>query len=331
MATCQIDRIVFTGDCLRSQLGEPNQWANVLWLQQLLEKKLRDLTGLPSAALLPAPADCWKALGKPPSILNWSLCFWDRACDDLCEHLRTHFDGALVVAIELSPLLQHALDRMMVPWIDVGVSPLRFMPDFPLTFRFSDSLNRPQGFDLSAAELDDGIQHVRNFYPATFLPGTVFFAQTSGDRTLIGRQGFFDVGQVTPMLEDLPRPLWVQPHPLEPLNPLIRTLLDAGARLLPISTYAALVSEMTVASIASSVVVEAAHFGRPTRVLHPDVLNRNATGLTTLNGYRHSSFWSQALSMFGLTDSDFAEPFESDRLRSALGYYGLSPDVYRHE
>lgn len=320
-----LNRIVFTGDCLRSETGEPNQWANVVWLKNLLGTNLGALTGLRLEALLPPPVDAWRALGEKPSLERWARTFWQAADDRLCDYLRPFYDGALVVAIELSPFLEAALDRLGIPWVEVGVSPLRFLPDFALFFRFSAGLRVPERFRLTDDEVQAAVAKVKTFYGIAPVQGTVFFAQTPHDRTQITRTGFVDAPD---FVDNLPGPLWVKPHPLSPDNPIIERALKRGARLLDHNTYATLSGPVTVASISSSVVVEAVAFGRNTIVAHSEVLDRNLAGLTTMNGYRHSDFWREALIPLPLTDATFGDPFVPNALRAALHAYGLDMAIY---
>lgn len=320
-----LKRIVITGDWLRTESGEPNQWANVLWLNELLGKRLGAITGLPVEAVLPSPAECWNVLGEPPSLESWSRLFWSRAPDALCQHILTYFEDALVVAIELSPILEDGLNRVNLPWIEVGVSPLRFLADFAVFFRFSRGLVPPERFRLGNAEIAAAVDHVRSFYGVAPVQGTVFFAQTRNDRTQIGSSGFVDAEQ---FVERLELPLWIKPHPLDPENPTIEKAVRRGARILQHNTYATLSADVTVATVSSSVAVEARCFGRAPLVFNPAVLERNTAGLTTLNGFRNSEFWREALAGIHLTNSRFDDPFVPNRLRSKLGAYGLDLKVY---
>lgn len=319
-------RIVFSGDCLRTESGGPNQLTNVIWLKDFLGPRLEAMLGVPSEATLPFPAEVWSILGHPPSMDSWAKLFWSKSTGGLRDFLRPLFEGALVVAFELSPLLEDTLNALDVPWIEVCISPLRFLPDYVISFRFAPGLNTPEQFRLTDTEVQRAVARVREYYGAPPpLKGTVFFAQTLNDRTQIGQHGFVgDAG----LVEGLPKPLWVKPHPLCSDNPVVARLLHRGARLLEHNTYAALSADITVASIASSVVVEAEAFGRKTVVAHPDVLLRNASGLSTLDGHNHSSFWREVLSNFQLTDATFVEPFIPNALRSKFGAYGLDMAVY---
>ena len=320
-----MNRIVFTGDCLRSETGVPLQWGNVVWLKNLLGANLGALTGLPFEAVIPPPVDAWHEMGGVPSLEAWARTFWKTADDRLCDYLRPFYEGSLVIAIELSPLLESALDRLGVPWVEVGVSPFRFLPDFALFFRFSAGLQVPERFRITAFEIQAAVAKVRAFYGTAPVEGTVFFAQTPHDRTQITRSGFVDA---LDFVDNLPGPLWVKPHPLSPDNPIIQRALNRGGRLLEHNTYATLSAPVTVASISSSVVVEGAAFGRQTIVAHSEVLDRNLASLTTLNGYRHSDFWREALAPLPLTDATFDEPFVPNALRAGLHAYALDMTIY---
>jgi hypothetical protein len=174
-----------------------------------------------------------------------------------------------------------------MPWVDIGVSPLRFLPDFAITFRFSERLGRPLQFQISAGEIESAVAHIKSFYPATNVEGTVFFGQTPHDRTQIGRRGFVSADD---FIDRVPAPLLIKPHPLAPDAPIIQRALKRGASLVDENTYALLRSEgVAVATLSSSVGVEAKAFARPASILHSEVLDRNQSGITVLSPFSSMS------------------------------------------
>ena len=142
-----------TGDVFRTACGDPNQLPNVRWLRGEVSRVLYELTGLwPDVRYRRnAPddghaviADWYGLLGHAPSVEAWAATYGQvDPPPDLVDALRPDYDRALVIGFELSPLMRSILDRIGAPWVDVEVSPLRFLDDLALSLRCSWPIEGP--------------------------------------------------------------------------------------------------------------------------------------------------------------------------------------------
>ncbi len=148
--------------------------------------------------------------------------------------------------------MQSVLDRLNVPWIELGISPIRFLADFAVTFRTSQHFKGrfPEKFRLSFLELAEGVERVRKFYDyqqRTNLSGSIiFFAQTELDRTLIKRGRIAGPEDAVAGLNSVQagRKVFVKPHPFAPDNPVVTAIRENfSGEILGINTYEILSSE----------------------------------------------------------------------------------------
>ncbi len=353
----RIERIVLTGDFFRtSDHREPNQLGNVFRLHGLISKALVKATGIQPTVWFgqeyplgrcegqgtPVPEEYFRAMYRTPSLLSWIDTFFKEPTDALLEALAPAFDGSLVIAFELSPLLERTLDRLGVPWIDILWSPIRFLPDLAFSFRSSRhvDLSRCGNHWLKRGHLDLAVEHLRDYYSKTpCLRGDdlVFFAQTNVDRTLLTPQGLYAIEDaVSGILERLgDRKLWIKPHPLQLDNPILSLLKDkARGELIPDSTYALLASDvpLEVVTISSSVAHEARLFGKKVTTFNSHFLDHVYDGPMSLNDCCTPPFWSRLLQpLLPVQETPEEEPLapvSPNVVRRIVGFYGLDQAVW---
>jgi glucosyl-dolichyl phosphate glucuronosyltransferase len=347
-----IERIVVTGDVFRTTSGDADQLWNVGWLRDELTPVLTELTGLrpviryrleereEARERMPSLgrgviAEWYRLLGHTPSLEAWAATFGKTAPPPaLIDAMRPDYDRALVVGFELSPLMRSVLDGVGVPWIDVGVSALRFLDDIALTLRFSWPLEVAHPGLVTQDCVKAAASNMRALHgddpSATALDGTcVFLGQTLRDRTLI-KDGKFvsDAAVIEQVAQALGgRPLVVKPHPLAPANPLLDALQHRfGARRTDANVYAILASraDVRLLTISSSAAVEAGCFGRAATMFHP-AAHAGVPPVSSLRAHRSTSFWRMALTpLLQLRpEAHFEEPVTRNRLRHLLGSWGM--------
>ena len=356
----RIERIVFTGDFFRtSDFRDPNQLANVFRLHGLLSKALAKATGIqpivwfgqeypqdtyegPGASV---PDDYFRAMYRVPNLYTWVDTFFKEPTDTLLELLAPVFDRSLVVSFEISPLLQLALDRLGVPWIDLLWSPIRFLPDLAFSFRGSShfDLSRCADYWLKQDLLDQAVERIRDYYGKSCCHpegGLVFFAQTNVDRTLLTPQGLYAIEDAVAGVQERleGRKLWIKPHPLQLDNPILSLLRDrVGGELIADPTYGLLASEapFEVVTISSSVAHEARLFGKRATTFNSHFLDHVYDGPMSLNGCCAPSFWARLLQpILPVQETGEAEPPAAvvpNLLRNKVGYYGLDRSVWEDE
>jgi hypothetical protein len=345
-------RILITGDLSRTTADmAPNQLANARWVSDLIGKLLRDLTGLPvhvwfwdhGQGRLEAgkafAAAIYECFGEEPSEAAWARIFWRNGLPAV-PLVRAAFDNTLVLVVEMPPWLEGALTAADVPWIDLGVSPLRFLEDLLISFRLSGAFNAGaiQAFTVTDAEVRNAAERVRAFHAGSgSVEGLLFVAQTLHDRTQIRANGTHYgledvVAEVDRRLSG--GPFSIKPHPLAPDADVVRVLAERGGRVRPENTYALLSAggDLEVLTVSSSVARESPFFDvRATHVLNPEVLTRDATAAPTLHRHSSAMFWTHLLD--GVCDIRRRRVEEQrvppNFLRRRLGaWYAMTPEVW---
>jgi hypothetical protein len=280
----------------------------------------------------------WYALlGRVPSLEAWAAT-WGEADPPgaLVEAMRPDYERALVVGFELSPLMRSVLDRLGAPWVDIAVSPIRFLDDLALDMRFSWPVAVAHPGLMAPEHLEHAVARLRARYAgdpaAGDLDGTaVFLAQTRFDRSLIKAGAFFAdseaVARVGAALDG--RALVLKPHPLAPDNPILDALrLRFGARTTKANIYAILATakDTRFLSISSSAAIEARLLGHCVEVFHSGT-SAGAPTATSLWAHRSAAFWRAALSplMPVRAGVDLDERAIPDRLRRSHGAWGWTP------
>jgi len=344
----RIERIVITGDVFRTTRGDANQLSNVRWLRGELSRVLYELTGLlPDIRYRRNETDVGHAiiaewyhlLGYSPSLETWAATFGETAPPRaLIDEMRPDYERALVVGFELSPLMRSVLDSIGASWVNVGVSPIRFLDDLALALSFSWSVEVTHPGLVSLDQVRDAVartraRHLHDTTASDLRGACIFLAQTQHDRTLIKDGGFFRDGEAVERVARAldGRALVLKPHPLAPDNPLLSTLAQRfRARTTGANIYAVLATATDVRflTISSSAGIEARHFGHTAEMFHPAA--HADLGLTaSLWAHRSAAFWRSALRpiMWLRPDAEFECRTTTDRLRRILGSWGMAPSV----
>lgn len=335
-----ISKIVFTADGFRTTAGEPVHQFNVDLMYALFSDLLTRITGKPAEIRLALAAGSipeFIALqGGEVSLDGWARVFWADPSPALVEAIGQACDRALIVGFELPPVMIAAFDKLGIPWIDLTVSPLRFLPDWAFHIKTS------RHFDLGGirhaavqdGEIDAAIRHVTRWYSPPWYrrspirkPTRVFFAQSARDRTLI-RDGRFCS---TSDLADLDvRDMLLKPHPGEPDNEIVRYLKSRGAVVTNVPTYTLLANQhVEVVTFSSSVAFEARAFGRKVTSINPMVQAWSNTGLDVLRHWGTHRVWCPLLGSAGIPVAPAAGPeWVPNLVRSKYGGQGLSMKVW---
>jgi hypothetical protein len=341
----KISRIIFSGDSFRSATGNPDQIDNVVWLKGKLGELFTDLTGLSSEVRLPLVGNSVSeifALQDPalvPSLENWARIFWERASEDLVDKIARDCNGALVILFEMPPVMADGLNLAGIPWIDIGISPLRFLPDWAFHIKTSHHFNIKAARDylLPARETKRYADHVRAWYAPVDIraPTVVFFAQTLGDRTLIRDGRFVGKEDVLERIVSFARgrPILIKPHPWQPDTDIVEALVELGGDITDSNTYALLACpHVEVMTLSSSVGREARVFGRKVTTLSPSVQDWAYSGSDVLRHALSPRFWGTLLASAGMPVAEAVmarnASWHPDCLRGNILQQGLNAAVW---
>lgn len=342
----KISRIVFSGDSFRSTNGNTDQIGNVLWLKARVGDLFAELTRLPQEIRLPLLGQSVAEIlaiqdgALEPNLDNWARVFWDTASADLVSRIAEEYDGALVITLEMPPVLEDALNRAGIPWIDIGVSPMRFMPDWAFHIKTSIHFEIGSVRDclLTPREIERYVAYVGAWYGLTEItePTVVFFAQTLQDRTLIRDRRFLgkeDVLDTIVALRNENCRLLIKPHPWQASSDIVEALVEIGGEITSANTYALLASpKVEVATLSSSVGREARVFGRKVTIISPSVQDWAFSGVDVLRHALSPRFWG---TLFGSAGIPVGSAVARDtnwlpnRIRDSVPQQGIDSAIWR--
>jgi hypothetical protein len=341
----KISHIIFSGDSFRSASGNPDQIGNVVWLKARIGELFADLTGLPQEIRLPLVGQTVAEILAiqdgvlEPNLDNWARVFWDSASANLVSRIAGECNGALVITLEMPPVLEDALNRAQIPWIDVGISPLRFMPDWAFHIKTSRHFNIGAVRDclLTSREIERYAAHVCARYDLVDItePTVVFFAQTLRDRTLIRQRRFLgkeDALDRLVALRNESRPLLIKPHPWQAVSDIVEALVEIGGEITDSNTYALLASpQVEVFTLSSSVGREARVFGRKVTIISPSVQDWAFSGVDVLRHALSPRFWGTLLASAGIPIGAAVQReanWHPNHLRDSVPQQGLDSAVW---
>jgi len=362
---------VVTGDFLRpvevegkahASLPEfrPSQTENILWFYRLFRRKLAEATGLPVEMLAwnqgVDTGLIYRMLDVEMSTSGWVKAFAATEFPvDLLYFFEDLFDKALVVAFEMPESIKRLLTYLRVPFIDVNVHPIRFLPDV----FFAVQTNSAGIFDLlkpyhtpsdTFYDWADLLSATAVQLPQPKIPagGTLVIGQTNVDRSLIVDGSLRNLASyAAPLREAVGKsgPVLFKPHPY---NKTSFGIFESGLPFDAIEwTRANIYSLMAhtelqkIVGISSSVLTEARYFGKEATVLAaspfsiPDTA-REARPHCHFSIYDECfdvDFWRTILSAHigttALTGHKFRRPPNTLRtsLRNFWGFNEVSSDI----
>lgn len=326
-----LNRIIFTVDILRpfqiNEQWESATYKNIQWLEHLLSWQLMKATGLPQFSVawkdgsFNAPL-FYEMLALPLNYQSWASLLYREHLPEAAEAmLVAPFKRALVVGFEIPDILQMALSRHNIPFIDIIGHPIRFMQDLLFAFR----TNQPQIHEALLAHrisLDDYCIPYANLLQAkvawmpslSLPPGTALIAgQVATDKALICRQTgrFLTLGDFKEKLEQIASnhsTILFKPHPYQGSDCPSRLAVEAlgGVQEVKHNFYYLLGQPglSDVYAINSGTVTEAKYFGRSGTALGealysfgetPPAEQRASDAVVLNNVFLEPSFWADVL------------------------------------
>lgn len=356
-----IQRILFTGDFLRPGDTPPrggpdqlpprfrsSQLENVVWLYRLLRRKLADATGLPVDIRswgrgIDTPA-LYQALGFSQDTEGWIDAFSAPAFNrTVMNRLEAIFQDSLVISFEMADSIKRALTQLGIPFIDLNIHPVRFLPDVffaaqtntPALFEAMRPHHTPSDTYFDWADLLSAAAIKRPHIPIP--PDTALLVgQTRVDRSLIidGQlHGLADYADTLRGLLPPNRPLMFKPHPYNPVRPALHGAPFDGMVTATANIYTLLPQENLshIIGISSSVLVEARYFGKRVTALSalpfdiPDTAEQAEPGqhLSLYDACFSTDFWREALAPVLNTTAKTGHRFQrpANALRLSLGNF----------
>jgi hypothetical protein len=283
----KVDRIIFTSDFLKVDDRSPDrlkspQNLNIRWIATLLGPVFEGLLKKDVQVFLeadyPDPLSriaIYRSLFREFSTAGWASLYEGLGDDVIERRIAERFSGSLVISYEAPPYLVKILTRNKIPFIDLNVHPVRFLPDYLFGIRTNIPKIQKRLPHLSVPEtvMSDFARvslarTTRVYQNRPFMPGaSVFFGQISVDSSLIANGMMADREHVSSALLHMKAnssEVYYKAHPhAEDVPGLKAFVQDLGVKWLESNAYDVLGAPelQGVGGMSSGVLHEAGYFG----------------------------------------------------------------------
>lgn len=179
------------------------------WMPSLFSKHIELVTGLPVEIIVPPsfpaislennfiPFDYVKFCNFYGITYNrnaWGSLFYHKEYNEgAYNYIESIFKDSLVISYEMDACILHILDQLSIPYIDMYISPIRFLEDqlFSMTSNVPDVYNKLLSYRLPEELIYLQANYLKTFYlmrdckKMQEVPTVLFIGQTQFDRSLI--------------------------------------------------------------------------------------------------------------------------------------------------
>lgn len=297
MDLSKIKRVLFTGDLLRmdenpnSKLSNP-QLTNIEWIFTLFAGKVEENLGIMPYIVsgnetngLFSRIEVYKELSLIMNVESWVQIFEGSFGRKIIEkYLLRTFEDAFVIGFELPPYMINFFNKQHIPYVDITIHPVRYLPDYILGVRSNietiQNKLEATAFDANLfvefADLQKAltIRKLRNNLPQ---PSSVLFlGQTAIDASLIYNGKMAGLQEVREALLNLSieyENVYYKAHPHTKEIPALKKLVDSlpNVHWYEVNIYDGLSLNRfaLVTSLSSGTLYEANYFGQKTSKLLP--------------------------------------------------------------
>lgn len=369
-----VKKIVFTGDILRPFSVGPGKWEsatwkNIRWLENLLSWQLNRATGLPHEPVSWTPSGgfnapaIYQSLSASISYSDWAALFYMSVLPEQVDELLVRpFVDTCVIGVEIPDILQHALTKHHIPFIDIVSHPVRFMEDLLFAFRTNIPsihqalLNYQYPVEDSCIPQANLLRAKISWMPHLSLPPdtALITGQVAIDKALISREEgrFLSLADYTEKVLEISdkHPLVLfKPHPYQNANCPSRKIIEMIGTTKTVNHnfyYLLAQAGLTdVYAINSGTVTEANYFGLRGHALgdalysfdaKPPVNGVTGDCVTIGKQFLEPSFWADILKDVVPVKSDLpaGPPHRPSLLRRSLNAdwdYGYIDEVVQHK
>lgn len=345
------------------------------WMQSLFEYTMKAVSNLPVYKLFPSNfvsvnlepnaiafdyVKFFKFYGITYNKNSWGDLYYNKDYnEEAYAYIKSIFQDSLVISYEMDSCILNILDELGIPYIDMYISPVRFLEDqlFSMTSNFETIYNK-----LLNYKLDENIIYMQANYLKTFYlmrdgkyiqetPAILFLGQTQYDKSLINNE----TGEVYSILnhkkefeesiKGFSRILYKR-HPKALGDELVLEYLKTlGDVTITNENFYSLISRpdiQRVVAISSGGLIEAKYFNKETKfLLHESVNLQYGNEFDKekyINIYEHFfalNFWADVLSCV-INTNTFSEDCSfygsKNKLRNSRGerdYWGY--EDFDHE
>ena len=295
----KIKKVIFTPDLLRIDENPANklintQLINVEWIFALFANKIKDnlgimpyiVSGNETSDLL-SRIEIYKELSLIMNVESWAHIFEGSfGAEIIEEHLLRIFEDALVIGFELAPYMINFLNKFNIPYIDMTIHPVRYLPDYILGVRSNietiQNKLKVTAFDenlfVDFADISKAltIRKYRNNLPAP--SSALFLGQTAVDASLIYNGKMAGLQEIREALLNLSikyENIYFKAHPHSKVIPELKKLVESikNVNWYDVNIYDALAINRfdLITSLSSGTLYEANYFGQRTRKILPTI------------------------------------------------------------
>ena len=338
-----ISKILVTGDILRpTSDGDLCQSSNINWLYALIGTQIQSALGQESQQTKLKIKVYSGDVTESRQIYDlFELCFvedswaqiYNRYLPESIKQILTKSlclePNMVIIGFELSPTIKNFLSEKSISYIDIRISPYRYLDDLLLNFSSNDddiitSLAKYKVDNhmlFSAANLE---KHKRRNASIDIAPGAmVFFGQTPKDASLINLEEFDSYKNYLKEIlyqKTIHASCFYKPHPHARDEEAISFFENIGFNLTNSNVYDLLSSNKleTVIGLNSSVLNEAVYFGK--NVVKLRCIDIYDDSYSIYNSFLSSEFWND---IFNLNKVSSHLKFENrpNLLRESLGQF----------
>ena len=295
-----IEKIILTGHPLR-EFGKYHS----AWLPNLLSYNIKTVSQLPVYTLV-TPNFCGldleenfisfdyvkftKFYGLEYNKNIWGeLYYREEYNEDAYEYVKSIFENSLVISYEMDVCILRILDYFKIPYIDMYISPVRFMEDqlFSMTSNCEKIYKKILDYKLLEEQIYMHANYLSTFYKQKDYnkiqkdPAVLFIGQTAFDRSLINPE----TGEIYSILNHKEefrnaikgyKKIYYRRHPKAtndtPILDYLKTLADVEITEENFYSMCSRPDIKKVVAISSGGLIEAKYFGKETQaLLHPSV------------------------------------------------------------
>ena len=199
-----IEKIILAGHPLR----EYGKYVTA-WLPNLVNYQIKSVTNLPIYTLVPPNFKTFdleenlikfdyvkfaKFYGKEYSKNTWGELYYNEEYnEDAYNYVKSIFANSLVISYEMDACLLRILDYFKIPYIDMYISPIRFLEDqlFSMTTNNEKIYNKILDYKMPEELIYLHANYLSTGYRQMYFgriqtePAVLFIGQTAFDRALI--------------------------------------------------------------------------------------------------------------------------------------------------
>lgn len=342
----EITKIVFTGDFFRpSKAGVPSQEGNIKWLYHFFKPIIKIL--LPEIKVfrfaweknnLFSPKDFYEELRLELNLESWALtheyCGESKELDRLISE---YFHSSFVIGFELPPVLCERLQKANIPYLDLVISPVRFLDDlfFELNSNISTlqklfAANEISRYEITccAARITAQFSREESLFVS---PTALIVGQTVGDRSLICNGKFLtlmdEIDSLKSFADKFEKVLY-KPHPYDDGSFVSKEILhELRFETINTNIYRLLSQENLIASagVSSSCLFESEYFD-----VVPTFFGKKRQQGIVVKNIHEITFWQAVLNCLGLDTtaiSNLSQPLVPNTFRNSLNEFWGYTDV----